>query len=100
MSRFAGDQYRALTFLKGRRDGRTEAMMVAHGFSLASLKDLIRAGLVTTKTESAGRKTPIRIVRLRITDSGRKALLRANRRQNEAEPSVAFYRVRGTGREL
>jgi hypothetical protein len=74
--------------------------MVAQGFSLASLKDLIRAGLVTTKTESVGRKTPVRIVRLTITDSGRKALLRANRRQNEAEPSVAFYRVRGTGREL
>jgi hypothetical protein len=39
---------------------------------------LIRAGLVTAKTESAGRQTPIRIVRLKITESGRKALLRAN----------------------
>ena len=47
------------------------------------VKDLIRAGLVTAKTESAGRKTPIRIVRLRITESERKALLRANRLQNE-----------------
>ena len=83
MPRFAVDQYRALTFLKRRPDGRAETMMVAQGFSLALLKDLIRAGLVTAKTESAGRKTPIRIVRLRITESGRKALLRANRRQNE-----------------
>jgi hypothetical protein len=65
MPRFAGDQYRALAFLKGRRDGHTEAMTVAHGFPLASLKDLIRAGLVTAKTESAGRKTPIRIVMFR-----------------------------------
>jgi hypothetical protein len=81
---FAGDEYRrALTFLKGRPHGRTETMMVAHGFSVASLKDLIRAGLVTAKTESAGHKTPITIVRLRITETGRKALLGANRRQEE-----------------
>jgi hypothetical protein len=56
---------------------------MAQGFSLALLKDLIRAGLVTAKTESTGRQTPVRIVRLKITESGRKALLRANRRQNE-----------------
>ena len=56
---------------------------MAQGFSLALLKDLIRAGLVTAKTESAGHKTPITIVRLRITETGRKALLGANRRQEE-----------------
>jgi hypothetical protein len=49
---------RALTFLKRRPDGRAETLMVALGFSPALLKDLIRAGLVTAKTESAGRQTP------------------------------------------
>jgi hypothetical protein len=76
MPRFTIDQHRLLAFLKGRPTGRTEAMTVAHGFSLASLTDLLRAGLVTATTERAGRKTGIEIVRLRITESGRNALRR------------------------
>jgi len=35
---------------------------------------------VTANTENAGCKMPIKIVRLRITETGRKALLWANRR--------------------
>jgi hypothetical protein len=53
--------------------------MLAHGFSLASLTGLIRAGLVTAKTERRGCKTPVTIVRLRITESGWKALSRLAR---------------------
>jgi hypothetical protein len=88
MPRFGVEQYRALAFLERRPDGRTEERMVAHRFSFASLRDLIRAGLVTAKTESAGRN----VVRVMITESGRKALLRANRRQNDpiASESARF----------
>ena len=54
-------------------------MMILHGFSLASLTDLIRTRLVTTKTEPRGSKTPVTIVRLRITEDGWKALSRRAR---------------------
>jgi hypothetical protein len=50
--------------------------MLAHGFSLASVTDLIRTGLVTTKTEPRGSKTTVMIVRLRVTEDGWKALSR------------------------
>ena len=76
---FTGDQYRALAFVKRRPAGCTETMMISHGFSLASLTDLIRTGLVTTKTESKGSKTPVTIVSLRITEDGWKALSRRAR---------------------
>jgi hypothetical protein len=54
-----------------------------NGFYDCSWHLTLFAGLVTAKTESAGRQTPIRIVKLKISESGRKALLRPNRRQNE-----------------
>jgi hypothetical protein len=74
MPRLTDDQYRALAFLTGKPNGRSEWPMLAHGFSLASLTDLIRTGLATTKTESRGSRTPVKIVSLRITEDGWKAL--------------------------
>jgi hypothetical protein len=74
VTHFTGDQYRALKFLTGSPRGHTETMVLAHGFSLVLLSDLIRAGLVIVKTERGGRKMPIGIARLRISKSGRKAL--------------------------
>ena len=79
MPRLTEDQYRALVFLTGKPNGRSEWTMLAHGFPLASLTDLIRTRLVTTKTEPRGSKTPVTIVRLRITEDGWKALSRRAR---------------------
>jgi hypothetical protein len=42
---------RALELLAGSRDGCTEAIMLAHGFSIEMLVELINAGLATAKSE-------------------------------------------------
>ena len=42
---------RALEFLAGSPDGMTEANLLAHGFMVDLLADLIHAGLATVKTE-------------------------------------------------
>jgi hypothetical protein len=49
---------RALELLAGSRDGATEAIMLAHGFSVEQMVDLVRSGLATAKGErvvAAGR---------------------------------------------
>jgi DNA-binding PadR family transcriptional regulator len=49
--------------------------MIANGFSLALLNRLVRAGLATSHIEREERPDkPIEIVRLRITEAGRRAL--------------------------
>jgi hypothetical protein len=52
------DHRRALSILADCPAGCTEAMMLAHGFSIESMVELIRAGLATATTERmiAGRK--------------------------------------------
>jgi hypothetical protein len=57
------------------RDGCTEAIMIAHGFTISQMVELVRAGLATAKAERvvAGRRT-IEIARVRITEAGRRAL--------------------------
>jgi hypothetical protein len=66
---------RALELLAASRDGCTEAIMVAHGFAVDMLADLISAGLATARIERvmAGGRS-IDVVRVRITDAGRRAL--------------------------
>jgi hypothetical protein len=67
------DRRRALELLAGSRDGMTEAMLLAHGFAVDMLVDLIRAGLATANTErmvAGGR--PIEVTRVRITDAGQR----------------------------
>jgi hypothetical protein len=49
---------RALELLASCPDGCTEAIMLAHGFSVEQMVDLVRAGLATAKAErvvAAGR---------------------------------------------
>ena len=41
------DRHRALELLSGSPDGMTEAILLAHGFTIDVLADLIRAGLAT-----------------------------------------------------
>jgi hypothetical protein len=57
------------------RDGCTEAIMLAHGFSIDMMVELVNAGLasVTTERVVAG-KERIEVVVLRITEAGRRAL--------------------------
>jgi xanthine dehydrogenase molybdopterin-binding subunit B len=58
--------------LAGSRDGATEALMLAHGFTIEMLVEMVGAGLATAKVERvvAGGKT-IEVARVRITAAGR-----------------------------
>jgi hypothetical protein len=65
-----------LELLSSSPHGATEALLVrAHGFNSDMISDLVRAGLATAERETmkAGAK-PIEVVRVRITDNGRKAI--------------------------
>jgi hypothetical protein len=68
----ATHQRRALELLAASaKQGCTEAFLLAHGFTLDLLTDMVRAGLATAQIERAraGGQT-----RLHITDAGRRAL--------------------------
>jgi hypothetical protein len=54
------DRRRALELLASCRDGCTEAMMLAHGFTIPQMVELVRAGLATTTAERvvAGKPRP------------------------------------------
>jgi hypothetical protein len=68
----ATDRRRALQLLVGSaKQGCTEAFLLAHGFTVELLADMVRAGLATAQIESAraGGQT-----RVHITDAGRRAL--------------------------
>jgi hypothetical protein len=73
------DRRRALELLASCRDGCTEAMMVAHGFTVPQMVELVRAGLATATAERvvAGSRT-IEVARVRITEAGRRALRSAD----------------------
>jgi hypothetical protein len=55
--------------------GCTEAIMLAHGFKLQLLADLVLDGLATVRNERviAGRRA-IEVTRMWITEAGRQAL--------------------------
>jgi hypothetical protein len=69
------DRRRALELLAASSDGCTEAIMIAHGFTIEDLVELVRAGLATATAGRvvAGRRT-VEIATVRITDAGRRAL--------------------------
>jgi hypothetical protein len=69
------DRRRALELLASCRDGCTEALMLAHGFTIPQMVELVHAGLATATAERviAGRRT-IEIARVRITAAGRRVL--------------------------
>jgi hypothetical protein len=74
------DRRRALELLAGSRDGVTETLMLAHGFRAELLAGLCIAGLATATPErmiASGRKAEI--VRLKVTEAGRRALAEAGR---------------------
>jgi hypothetical protein len=69
------DRRRALELLASSRDGATEAIMLAHGFTIPQLVELVRAGLATTAAERvvAGGRA-MEVARVQITEGGRQAL--------------------------
>jgi hypothetical protein len=69
------ERRRALKLLASNADGCTEAIMLAHGFTVEFLIDMVRAGLATAQPERmrAGGH-PIEVTRWRITDAGRRVL--------------------------
>jgi hypothetical protein len=72
------DRRRALELLAFCRDGCTEALMLAHGFTIEQMVELVHAGIATASAEHvvAGKRT-IEVARLRITEAGRRMLERA-----------------------
>jgi hypothetical protein len=69
------DQHRALRLLAGSPLGVTEAIMLAHGFTIEMLDALVRDGLATTEQpEMRAGGQPIKVIWLTITDIGRLAL--------------------------
>jgi hypothetical protein len=76
----AATRRRALELLASCRDGCTEAIMLAHGFTVPQMVELIRAGLATAKAERmvAGGRW-IDVTRVRITDAGRRSIAGASR---------------------
>jgi hypothetical protein len=61
--------------LAASRDGCTEAIMLAHGFTVEQMVDLCVAGLATATPERivAGERT-IEVATMQITEAGRRAL--------------------------
>jgi hypothetical protein len=71
------DYRRALELLASCRDGCTGAMMLAHGFTIPQMVELVRAGL-TTATADRVRRT-IEVARVRMTEARRRALTETKR---------------------
>src|SRR6516165_5423051 len=69
------DRRRALTLLASSRDGCTEAIMMAHGFTVEQLAELVHTGLAAASPQRilVGRRT-VEVNRVRITDAGRQVL--------------------------
>jgi hypothetical protein len=53
--RDGGVRRRALELLAASADGATEAIMLAHGFTMEMLVDLVRAGLATGEGRARGK---------------------------------------------
>jgi hypothetical protein len=73
---------RALRLLARRPDGCTEALILAHGFKIPLLAELVSDRLVIAELSSA------HDVRVRITDLGREAL---------AQQAITLSANRGAG---
>jgi hypothetical protein len=69
------DQSEALRMLAGSPGGCTESILLAHGFAIGTLHDLVDSGLATSerRTVCTGQRM-IEVTWLAITDAGRAAL--------------------------
>jgi hypothetical protein len=75
------DRIRALELLAGCGDaGCPEGLMIAHGFTIADMVELIRSGLATaTAQRVVAGSCKIEVATVRITEAGRKALAGARK---------------------
>jgi len=69
------DRRRALELIAASHDGATEAIMLAHGFTVEQLVGLVRSGLASATPERvlAGKRAT-EATTVRITEAGRRAL--------------------------
>jgi hypothetical protein len=69
------EQREALQMLAGSPLGSTESLMMAHGFAIGTVHDLVRNGLATAERRSvrAGQRL-IKVKWIEVTDAGRRAL--------------------------
>ena len=70
-----GTRRRALELLEASIDGCTEAIMLAYGFKIELLVELVNAELATATIDRmvvGGRR--VKVIRMRITAAGRRAL--------------------------
>jgi hypothetical protein len=76
MPKYPADRHRrALRLLDSSPDGVTEAVMLAHGFSIELMADLVHNRLAVASRETvlaSGRS--IEVTRMKITAAGRRAL--------------------------
>ena len=79
---------RALELVAASPDGCSEAIMLAHGFTVDFLVDLIRTGMATARTERvvAGGRA-MEVARVRITEVGRRALAKLDRKSTRLNSS-------------
>jgi hypothetical protein len=70
----AKDQREALGMLAASLRGRMESVMVAHGVTIGTLRDLVRAGLATADRGPAYFNPSAIVTMLQITESGRRAI--------------------------
>jgi len=73
-TRLGDERSRALALLAERPDGCTRAVLLARGFSLALLNQWVRAGLASHLDRQEHREKTIEIVRVKVTEAGRRAL--------------------------
>ena len=67
------DERRLLELLAAAEEGCTDALLLARGFALAIIFNVVKAGLATAQAERLhAASQPVEIVR--ITDAGRRAL--------------------------
>jgi hypothetical protein len=69
------DRQRALELLTASRDGATEAVMLAHGFIIAQVVELVQAGLATATECVVAGGQKLEVARLRVTEAGRQGWL-------------------------
>ena len=69
------DRRRALELLASSRNGATEAIMLAHGFTVEQMIDLCISGLATATPERmVGGGRMFEVVRMTITEAGQRTL--------------------------
>jgi hypothetical protein len=74
------EERRLLEVLTASDHGVTDALLLAHGFSLDLIVGLVRTRLATAKVErNFGGGRAIEVTRVRITESGRRVLVERRR---------------------